>query len=162
MEPLLLPGVGSGRENRMPIFAIDTATARYGRERRAGCTRDFRTLEVEGPAEGGGRNHACLIFSAAVDPARTSPVGYVTEGTDGGLALVGWLPETAYPAYREVVAEGGPLQVHFEPRDRTSGYLRRIAIGRADAALVAAMGGCPVLERSEEPLRQEPAFAMPL
>jgi hypothetical protein len=146
----------------MPIFAIDTATARFGRERRSGRARDFRTLEVEGPADGGGRNRACLIFSAAVEPARTAPVGYVTEGSDGGLALVGWLPEEAFGVYREVVAAGGALQVHYETRDRTSGYLRRIAIGRADAALVAAIGGCPVLEPSDEPLRPELAFAMPL
>jgi hypothetical protein len=144
----------------MPIFAIDTATTRFGRERRAGRSHDFRTLEVEGPAAGGGRNRACLIFSGAVDPARTAPVGYVTGGTDGGLSLVGWLPEEAYPTYREAVSAGGALQVHYETRDHTSGYLRRIAIGRADAALVAAMGGCPALDPSDEPPR--PAFAMPL
>jgi hypothetical protein len=144
----------------MPIFVIDTATTRFGRERRAGRARDFRTLEVEGPAAGGGRNHACLIFSGAVDPARTAPVGYVTGGSDGGLSLVGWLPEEAYPTYRGIVAGGGALQVHYEARDATSGYLRRIAIGRADEALVAATGGCPVLERSDEPHRL--AFAMPL
>jgi hypothetical protein len=146
----------------MPVFAIEIATTRYGRERRAGGNREFRTLEVEGAAEEGGRNSACLIFSGAVDPARTVPVGYVSRGSDGGVALVGWLPETAYAAYREVIAGGGPLHVHYETRDPTTGYLRRIGIGRADATLVAAMGGSPALDRGEEHRPQDLAFAMPL
>ena len=146
----------------MPIFAIETATTRFGRERRAGNARGFRTLELEGPVEGGIRNRACLIFSSAVDPSRTAPVGYVSEGADGGLALVGWLPEEAYSAYREALGAGGRLQVHYETRDPTTGYLRRIAIGRADAALVAATAGCPVLDAAEERRGREVAFAMPL
>lgn len=146
----------------MPIFEIETITTYVGQERRAGRTYEARILEVEGAAAQGGRNRARFVFSAAVDPRRTAPVGYVTEAGEGGIDLVGWLSEAEYATYRDILAEGGRLQVHFETRDRESGYLRRLALGRANAALVSAAPGELVLQRDRTPRRQDIAFAMPL
>jgi len=146
----------------MPIFAIETATAYVGRERRSGRIYETQMLEVEGRGSDGRPSRACFIFSAAVDPARTAPVGYVTEAGDGGVRLVGWLPETEYRTYRDILAEGGALQVHFETRDRTTGYLRRLALGRDDATLVASTRGRGVRSGDQPRRRPAVAFAMPL
>jgi hypothetical protein len=146
----------------MPIFDIETVTTYVGRERRAGRSCAARVVEVNGTAPQGGRNRARFVFSTAVEPHRTAPVGYVTAGTEAGVELVGWLPEADYAAYREILEGGGRLQVHFETRDRESGYLRRIALGRANATLLSASPGELVLDRDRAPRRQDIAFAMPL
>ena len=145
----------------MPILAIETATALVGRQVRGSGVHETQLLEFEGRGADGRPGRACLIFSDAVEPERMAPVGYVSEAADGTVDLVGWLPETAYVAYRNELAEGGALQLHFETRDRTSGYLRRLALGRADEALFAEASG-----RREQPggrpRRPDIAFAMPL
>jgi hypothetical protein len=146
----------------MPIFAIDTVTTYVGHEPGEVGGRTVRIIEVKGPAEGGGGNRARFIFSGAVDPRRTAPVGYVTAVGETGLDLVGWLPAADYAAYHDILESGGPLQVHFETRDRTTGYLRRLALGRANATLVAAAPGELVIARPTAPRRPHLAFAMPL
>jgi hypothetical protein len=145
----------------MPIFAIETVTTYVGHERDGGG-RTVRIIEVAGSAENGGRNRARFVFSDAVDPRRTAPVGYVTAVGETGLELVGWLPASEHAAYAAVLEEGGPLQVHFETRDPTTGYLRRLALGRANATLVSAAPGELVLDRPTGPRRGDIAFAMPL
>jgi hypothetical protein len=146
----------------MPIFAIETMTSYVGRQRRAGEVHEARILEVQGPTPDGGRNRARFVFSAAVEPHRTAPVGYVTAAGATGLDLVGWLPHADFETYRDILDEGGQLQVHFETRDDETGYLRRLALGRANAVLVSAAPGEPVIDREHAPPRNEFAFAMPL
>lgn len=144
----------------MPFFAIESAVSRAGTDRRGGEDREFRTLEIEGPSDGRRRHRACLIFSPAVESARTAPVGYVAEDSDGGVSLVGWLPVEDFALYRDAVASGEAARVLYETRDETTGYLRRIALTRASGPAVAA-GGC----RSARDVRARAlrtAFAMPL
>ena len=135
----------------MPIFTIENATTHVSRERRAGVTRETRTLEVEGPSGDGGRNRARFVFGAT---DATPAVGYLTRCGAAGVSLTGWLPAAAYGAFREALAAGGPLQVHYETRDGQAGYLRRLGLGRAGAALIAAVGRRPGASTV-------PAFAMP-
>ncbi len=145
----------------MPFFAIESAISRGGNDPRGGEGRDFRTLEIEGPSHGGRRTRACLIFSPAVDVARTSPVGYVAEDADGGVLLVGWLPVGDFELYRDAVASGEAARVLYETRDDTTGYLRRIALTRADGPTVASGGRRP--SRGTAAGRStRSAFAMPL
>jgi hypothetical protein len=143
----------------MPILAIETATALVGRERRGEQILETQLLELEGCAPDGRAGRACLIFSQAVEPARTAAVGYLTEAADGALVIVGWLPEADYPAYRGILAEGRALELHFETRDPTTGYLRRLALGRRTEALIAATPGTGTTAAAP---RRETAFAMPL
>ena len=139
----------------MPIFSIETATTGVSRERRAGRVCERPTLEVEGPAAEGGRNRARFVFGR---PRPATAVGYLTacgpdRGVAGRLAAGGGfrgLPRRGRPA-------GGSLQVHYETRDGSSGYLRRLGLGRAGSALIAAT--------SLRPRRTEASgagFAMPL
>jgi hypothetical protein len=144
----------------MPAFAIESAVSRTGSDGSGGELRAFRTLEIEGPANGPSRNRACLIFSDVVDPARTAPVGYVARDADGGVSLVGWLPEAAYAACRDAVATGEAVEIHYETRHDTIGYLRRIALGRSDGSVFAA-GGQPNAAHGS-PESERTAFAMPL
>jgi hypothetical protein len=144
----------------MPTLCIEIATALVGREPRGDRVMETQVLELEGWSDGR-PGRACLIFSAAVEPARTAPVGYVTEDGGGGIGLVGWLPEHAYPIYRRILAKGGALKLHFETRNPTSGYLRRLALGRGAKALVATSPG--VAAPAEWPERPRAmAYAMPL
>ena len=121
-----------------------------------------RVLELTGETPSGRPCRGCLVFSPAVDPTRTAPVGYVTEAVEGGLSIVGWLPATAYGGYWRVLEAGGALHLHFELRDRTSGYLRRLAIGRSDEAQVATIRGRPVQQGLLSRRPSEIAYAMPL
>jgi hypothetical protein len=139
----------------MPIFAIDTALTCISRERRAGRMEVTRIIEVEGPAPGGGRNRARLVCSADVHRDHPAPVGYLTDAGEAGLSLIGWLPASEYEAHRRIIDEGGLLQVHYETRDGREGYLRRLALGRADAALRA------VASRQSR-ASATPAYALPL
>jgi hypothetical protein len=139
----------------MPIFAIDTAVTCISRERRGGRMELTRILEVQGPAPGGGRNRARFVFGVDIHRDHPAPVGYLTDAGEAGLSLIGWLPAGEYEAHRRIVDAGGPLQVHYETRDGREGYLRRLALGRADAALRAVAS-----RRSRAPAA--PAFAMPL
>ena len=139
----------------MPSFAIKSAVSRAGNDHRGAETQEFRTLEIEGPSEGRRRHRACLIFSPAVEVARTVPVGYVAEDGDGGVSLVGWLPAADFETYRDAVASGQASRVLYETRDETTGYLRRIALTRDTGPVVAA--GAQRLARA---IRT--AFAMPL
>ncbi|MFO1209922.1 MAG: hypothetical protein U1E40_11980 [Amaricoccus sp.] len=123
----------------MPIFTIDTVTAHVSRERRAGRMQESRTLEVEGPSGDGGRSRAFFVFDA--EPS-TPAVGYLTRAGEA-VSLVGWLPEATYATFRDAIAEGGALEVHYETRDDSSGYLRRLALGRPGAAPVAAVAHLP-------------------
>lgn len=141
----------------MPSFSIESAVSRAGNDHRNGEAREFRTLELEGPTEGKRRHRACLIFSPAVEAARTVPVGYVAEDGDGGVALVGWLPAEDFALYRDAVASGEAARVLYETRDETTGYLRRIALIRDTGPAIAARGGRSPRERT---IRT--AFAMPL
>ena len=110
-------------------------------------------LEVEGAAEGGGRNRARFFFGSGLRPAPV--VGYVVRAGTAGVSLVGWLPVAAWEGFREAIAAGGPLEVHYETRDHVQGgYLRRLALGRRNAPLVAAV---PHPARSGAALPQ-PAF----
>lgn len=143
----------------MPLFAIETATAHVARASRGPDVEETRILEVEGRGPDARTCRASLVFSPAVDAARTVPVGYVTEASDGSLSIVGWLPEAAYPAYRAALAAGGPLRLQFETRDRGTGYLRRLALARRDATLVATGPGRRGADTGQG---QEIAFAMPL
>ena len=140
----------------MPIFDIDAALTCISHERRSGRTEVTRILEVQGPAAGGGRNRARFVFSADIERTHPAPVGYLTDAGEAGLSLIGWLPAKEYEAHRRIVDAGGPLQVHYETRDGREGYLRRLALGRADATLRAiaatARGRAPAAA----------AFAMPL
>ena len=144
----------------MPFFAIESAVSRAGTDRCGDTHREFRTLEIEGPSEGRRRHRACLIFSPAVEAARTTPVGYVAKDSDGGVSLVSWLPVEDFALYRDAVASGEASRVLYETRDETTGYLRRIALTRGTGPTVAA-GGC----RSTRDIRTRAirtAFAMPL
>ena len=142
----------------MPSFTIESAVSRAGNDCRGAESREFRTLEIEGPSEGSRRHRACLIFSPAVEAARTTPVGYVAEDADGAVSLVGWLPAEDFALYRDAVASGAASRVLYETRDETTGYLRRIALTRESGPVVAA-GGCRRL-RAGSVIRT--AFAMPL
>ena len=122
----------------MPIFAVENVTTRVSRERRGDEIRETRVLEVEGPGHAGGRNRAIFVFDAA--DAAAPVVGYIVEIGAAGVALMGWLPAAAFDTYRAILAGGGPLQVHYETRDATSGYLRRLALGRGNATLAASRG----------------------
>jgi len=139
----------------MPIFAIDTALTCISRERRAGRMVVTRILEVQGPAAGGGRNRARFVFSDDIHRNHPAPIGYLTDAGEAGLSLIGWLPAEEYEAHRRIADAGGPLQVHYETRDGHEGYLRRLALGRADAALRAVAS-----RPSRAPAAS--AFAMPL
>ena len=141
----------------MPSFAIKSAVSRAGDDRRGAETREFRTLELEGPSEGKCRYRACLIFSSAVEAARTVPVGYVAEDGDGGVALVGWLPAEDFALYRDAVASGEAAHVLYETRDETTGYLRRIALTRDAGPAIAAEN-----RRTPRTRAIRTAFAMPL
>ncbi len=143
----------------MPIFAIDTATTHVGRERRGGRITETRTLEVEGQGANGGRNHARFVFGSN---RVASVVGYLTQAGARGISLVGWLPAAEFEAYRDILAAGGPLQVHYETRDGGAGYLRRVGLGRAGAALVAALGRRPTQPGGGGQRSPARAFAMPL
>jgi hypothetical protein len=140
----------------MPIFDVDTAVTCVSRERRRGRVEETRILEVQGRARGGGRNRARFVFSADVQREHPTPVGYLTDAGEAGLSLIGWLPAEEYEAHRRIVDAGGPLQVHYETRDGREGYLRRLALGRADAPLRAV--GSPRARGRAAPA----AFAMPL
>jgi hypothetical protein len=141
----------------MPIFTVERTRTRVSRERRGGELRETQVLDVEGPAEGGGRNRARFFFGPGVRPVPV--VGYVVRAGTAGVSLVGWLPIAAWKGFREAIADGGPLEVHYETRDHTQGgYLRRLGLGRRNAPLVAAV---PRRARSGAAL-QRPAFAMPL
>ena len=138
----------------MPIFSIETATTGVSRERRAGRVCERPTLEVEGPAAEGGRNRARFVFGR---PRPATAVGYLTACGPDRVSLVGWLPAAAFAAFRDAATGGGSLQVHYETRDGSSGYLRRLGLGRAGSALFAAT--------SLRPRRTEASgagFAMPL
>ncbi|MFO1142285.1 MAG: hypothetical protein U1E59_07835 [Amaricoccus sp.] len=124
----------------MPIFTIESVTTHVSRERRAGRVQQSRTLELEGPSGEGGRSRAFFVFDA--EPS-TPAVGYITRADAAGVSLVGWLPEAAYRTFRAAVAEGGALEVQYETRDDSSGYLRRLALGRPGAAPVAAVAHLP-------------------
>ena len=124
----------------MPIFTIKTVTTHVSRERRAGRIRESRTLEVEGPSGNGGRSRAFFVFDA--EPS-TPAVGYLTRAGAAGVSLVGWLPEATYAVFRDAIAEGGALEVQYETRDDSSGYLRRLALGRPGAAPAAAVMHLP-------------------
>jgi hypothetical protein len=142
----------------MPVFAIESVNMRVSRERRGGEVRETRVLEVEGPGHAGGRNRAIFVFDAA--SAAAPVVGYIVGIGTAGVTLMGWLPAAAFDTYRAIVAAGGPLQVHYETRDATSGYLRRLALGRGNAALVASRG--PWRGRPEAWEDAASDFAMPL
>jgi hypothetical protein len=124
----------------MPIFTIDRATTRVSCESRDGIVRETRTLVVEGPAGDGCCNEARLVFGP--DPAGPA-VGYVTRSGVSGVSLVGWLPAAAFGAFRDAIAGGGPVHVHYETREGQAGYLRRIGLGRAGRALSAVVGRRP-------------------
>jgi hypothetical protein len=141
----------------MPFFTIESAVSRAGNDGRGAKSREFRMLEIEGPSDGLRRHRACLIFSPAVEVARTSPVGYVAEDADGTVSLVGWLPVEDFALYRDAVATGEASRVLYETRDETTGYLRRIALTRAAGPVVAALGCRQVRARTGRT-----AFAMPL
>lgn len=141
----------------MPFFTIESAVSRAGNDSRGPEAQEFRTLEIEGPSEGRRRHRACLIFSPAVDAARTTPVGYVAEDADGAVSLVGWLPAEDFELYRDAVASGEASRVLYETRDETTGYLRRIALTRQTGPVIAA-GGC----RGLRARAIRTAFAMPL
>jgi hypothetical protein len=141
----------------MPIFDIDTAVTCISRERRGGQMEVTRILEVQGRAAGGGRNRARFVFSADVHRDHPAPVGYLTDAGEAGLSLIGWLPAEEYEAHRRIVDAGGPLQVHYETRDGREGYLRRLALGRADAALRAV-----ATPRARGRAAASAVFAMPL
>ena len=144
----------------MPMFAVDTALTCISRERRGGRIEEVHTIEMLGPAEGGGRNRARFVFSAEIDRDYPAPIGYLTDAGAAGLSLIGWLPAADYEAHRLIVAEGGPLQVHYETRDGGPGYLRRLALWRADAILVAATAARRAA-RSARPPAPVLAFATP-
>lgn len=139
----------------MPIFEIDTAVTCISRDRRCGKRAVTRILEVQGPADGGGRNRARFVFSDSIDRHLPSPVGYLTDAGEAGLSLIGWLPAAEYEAHRRIVDDGGPLQVHYETSDGREGYLRRLALGRGDATLRA-------VATRPRPKARAAAFAMPL
>lgn len=141
----------------MPFFTIQHAVSRAGSDSDPAGEREFRTLEIEGPCEGSRRHRACLIFSPAVDAARTAPVGYVAEDGDGAVSLVGWLPAEDFALYRDAVASGEATRVLYETRDDTSGYLRRIALTRAARPVVSAGG-----RQQARAHAIRTAFAMPL
>jgi hypothetical protein len=141
----------------MPIFAVESTSTKVNRERRGGRLRETRVLEVEGPAEGGGRNRARFFFGSSGRPAPV--VGYMVRAGAAGVSLVGWLPAAAWEGFRTAIAAGGPLEVHYETRDHApGGYLRRLGLGRRSAPLVSAG------PRRARAVAAPPAaaFAMPL
>jgi hypothetical protein len=140
----------------MPIFAIETALTCISHERRGGREAATRILEVQGRAPGGACNRARFVFSPDIEPGHPTPVGYLTRAAEAGLSLIGWLPAAEFEAHRRIIDEGGPLQVHYETRDGREGYLRRLALGRADAALRAVATTQPARGGARA------AFAMPL
>jgi hypothetical protein len=141
----------------MPIFEVESMRTRVSRERRGGTLRETRVLEVEGPAEGGGRNRARFFFGSGVRPAPV--VGYMVRAGAAGVSLVGWLPAAAWEGFRAAIAAGGSLEVHYETRDDAfGGYLRRLGLGRRSAPVVAA-GPRRARRAGAQPA---PAFAMPL
>ena len=129
----------------MPIFDIDTIRTSVSSEPRPGCIMLTRIIEAEGPAADGGRNRARFVFSAEVGRDHPTPVGYLTREGESGLSLIGWLPARDYEAHRSIAVAGGRLQVHYETRDGGVGYLRRLALGRADAAQVAVASARPAM-----------------
>jgi hypothetical protein len=96
------------------------------------------------------------VFSADIQQDHPAPVGYLTDAGEAGLSLIGWLPAADYAAHRRIVDEGGPLQVHYETRDGREGYLRRLGLGRADAALLA------IASARRGGAARTAAYAMPL
>ena len=141
----------------MPSFTIESAVSRAGTDRTGQGAREFRTLELEGPSADDRRHRACLIFSEVVEAARTVPVGYVAEDSDGAVSLVGWLPADDFAAYRDAIASGAASHVLYETRDDATGYLRRIALTR-DRDAAPAAGRRPGWR--DRAVRT--AFAMPL
>ncbi len=141
----------------MQFFSIDSVVSRGGSDAGGAEVREFRTLEIEGRDEEGRRHRACMIFSAAVEAARTAPVGYVAEDTDGGVALVGWLPASDFDRWREALTSGEGSRMLYETRDETTGYLRRVMLTRDYGPMLAALGRRIIGKR---PVRT--AFAMPL
>ena len=141
----------------MQFFTIESVVSRTGSDEHGAEVGGFRTLEIEGPDEDGRRHRACLIFSAAVEAARTAPVGYVAEDADGGVALVGWLPAGDFARWRDVFASGDASRLLYETRDEATGYLRRVTLscdaGPALAALRRRLLGKHMVRT---------AFAMPL
>ena len=123
----------------MPSFTIASAVSRAGNDRRGSEDREFRTLEIEGPSEGRRRHRACLIFSPAVEAARTVPVGDVAEDADGGVSLVGWLPAEDFTLYRDAVSSGEASQ----PSPPTRPATRRRAISGASPSPARAVRRSP-------------------
>ncbi len=141
----------------MPSFIVDTAVTCISRERQQGAEAEFRMLEVEGAGEAGGRNRARFMFDPGIDGRHAGPVGYMTGTAAGGLSLIGWLPLHEYEVYRVIVESGVPLAVHYETRDGGTGYLRRLALGRADAPPIVIAACRRVATGGVAPM-----FAMPL
>ena len=141
----------------MQFFAIESVVSRTGSDDKGAEVGEFRTLEVEGPDAEGRPHRACLIFSAAVEAARTAPVGYVAEDADGGVALVGWLPAADFTRWRDAFASGAVSRILYETRPEVTGYLRRVTLscerGPALGALRRRLFGGGVVRT---------AFAMPL
>lgn len=135
----------------MPYFAIDAAETRHGR------TGTTRIIEMRGPASAdGSRNRARLMFSPDIAADAAVPVGYLTGASADGLSMIAWLPACEHEAHRRIVDAGGALGVHYETRDGRDGYLRRIALGHAEAPLRG------VATRMRRPAPPAEAFAMPL
>jgi hypothetical protein len=143
----------------MPVIAVDHATASV---RRSAC-RPTWTLDLFGPGRGRSRNRVRLVFSPSIGLRPGPTVGYVTDNDDAGISVVGWLPALQFPAYRRILDEGGPLEVHYEARDREgAGYLRRLGIAR-DHEVLAARTARPRQARGRSaPRRPSVAFSMPI
>jgi hypothetical protein len=124
----------------MQFFTIESVVSRGGSDEHGAAVREFRTLEVEGRDGERRRHRACLIFSSAVEAARTDPVGYVAEDTEGGVALVAWMPANHFDRWRDAVAAGAGARVLYETRDEASGYLRRVTLTCEARPTLAAFG----------------------
>lgn len=146
----------------MPCFDVNTCRSTSRPDLRCGETA-LRTLELEGRSHGEAAApvRCVLVFSAALDgPAPAAAVGYATEAAMG-LSIVGWLPASAFDAYREVLAGTVDCQVHYELRDSraTGGYLRRLGLGTSCGESHTAPARTS--RRPATPARAT-AFAMPL
>ena len=140
----------------MPVFDVESTDTAVCAARGLGRTAVTWIIEVFGPWTGSGRDRARFVFGEGVEREGAAPIGYLTDAGAGGLSLIGWLPAADYAAHRRIIDAGGPLRVHYETRDGGPGYLRRLALGRADAPPL-----CVTASRQRAGGR-EAGFAMPL
>ncbi len=93
------------------------------------------TLELEGE-----NDRAFLMFDPCLDLERLGQVvGYVTDGGDGSLSIIGWFPLDVFENYRRLLEGSDRITVEFELRDggTGAGYLRRLALRRGGTIVAA-------------------------